>query len=113
MQLCEGCELLGRHDWRPDHVRIRKMGTVPAGYPPGAAQPAVFMVHPTSGRNGFLPSAPQEKQPMMFGMAHVTSGRAGGFAPLPGAGQPAFTTDAPPTYPFGQPFAPGAQPGSF
>jgi hypothetical protein len=96
VHLCEACELLGRHDWRPDHVRLRKMGAAAAAPPPlynfgeqrGSPAPPA-MLHFTSGRNlfdatqpvaadGGNPFQPRAGGPPSMGafMLHPSSGRS-------------------------------------
>jgi hypothetical protein len=99
VHLCEACELLSRHPWDAEHVRLRKMGApAAAAVDPSAAgaQPSnppslapTFMMHATSGRVGFdgLPLQQQvfdlrpQYEPVRAAMLHFTSGRAG-FAPV-------------------------------
>jgi hypothetical protein len=132
VHLCEACELLGRHAWGPEHVRLRKMGApaplVAEGNAAGGRPEAhaTFMMHPTSGRAGFAdfgdqraapvspffsPTAPKanEEPPIMFGMAHLTSGRQG-FAP---AGAPPGASGASPFAATGPAFPPPPFPSIF
>ncbi len=102
VHLCEACELLGRHAWGAEHVRLRKMGApaVPSPVPvtpPGPFPTATFMMHATSGRVGFNDATPFAPNPFPLrdssgriisndgfnaAMLHFTSGR-NGFAPTP------------------------------
>ena len=126
MHLCEACELLGRHAWGPEHVRLRKMGApaplVAEGNAAGGRPEAhaTFMMHSTSGRAGFADfgdqrAAPISLQlspgdnPIMFGMAHLTSGRQG-FAP---AGAPGGASGGSPFASTGPAFPPPPFPSIF
>ena len=148
VHLCEACELLGRHAWGAEHVRLRKMGAPPPAaaeqqanvfnpqpLPPNANEVKFFMGHFSSGRAGFEDIPPQparghqssgpycfapvppprnsNSNGSLFAMGHPTSDRQGFMPSGVPPGAPAFSAGpSPPVFPpvFGCPPAGGGAP---